>query len=105
LRLQGSISVQVNQGPLAYARAFLEKENEYPSQDIHKLKAIYRDFVECCRELLIKNAGMISPEQIDYQTQLETDYAHLCQVLNPYLGLGNLEMSINRMSRVSISSY
>lgn len=61
LRLQGSISVQVfvgesnslhncliqnpqqvNQGPLAYARAFLEKEQEYPAQDIHKLKAIYR---------------------------------------------------------------
>jgi len=70
LRLQGSISVQVissvnvpintinvlynqyilitytdsqvNQGPLAYARAFLEKEQEYPAQDIQNLKAIYR---------------------------------------------------------------
>ncbi|XP_035712502.1 dedicator of cytokinesis protein 9 isoform X5 [Folsomia candida] len=105
LRLQGSISVQVNQGPLAYVRAFLEKENEYPASDIHKLKAIYRDFVECCRELLIKNAAMILPEQVDYQTQLETDYVRLCQVLNPYIGLGHLELGVNRMSRASVSSY
>jgi hypothetical protein len=48
---------------------------------------------------------MISPEQIDYQNQLETDYARLCQVLNPYLGLGHLELALNRMSRVSVSSY
>ncbi len=61
--------------------------------------------MECCRELLIKNASMISPEQIDYQNQLETDYARLCQVLNPYLGLGHLELALNRMSRVSVSSY
>ena len=42
LRLQGSVSVQVNQGPLAYARAFLEKENDYPIEDIHRLKTIFR---------------------------------------------------------------
>jgi len=83
----------------------LEKENEYPAQDILKLKAIYRDFVECCRELLIKNGNMILPEQADYQNQLESDYARLCQVLSPYLGLGPLDLGLNRMSRASLSSY
>jgi len=102
LRLQGSVSVQVNQGPLAYARAFLDREHEFPIQDINKLKAIFRDFVECCGELLIRNSQLISPDQADYQKQLECDYTKLCQVLSSVLGLP--ESALNRMSRVSISS-
>ncbi|CAG7817944.1 unnamed protein product [Allacma fusca] len=104
LRLQGSVSVQVNQGPLAYARAFLEKENEYPFQDVHRLKAIFRDFVECCGELLIRNGKLITSDQTEYQTQLETDYSRLCQVLTGVLGLPEQSLS-SRMSRISISSY
>lgn len=34
--------VQVNQGPLTYARAFFEKESEYPAQEMNTLKAIFR---------------------------------------------------------------
>jgi hypothetical protein len=119
--------LQVNQGPLAYARAFLDKEHEFPVQDINKLKAIFRyllrhvlfwlmyasmnlklwisasrDFVECCGELLIRNGQLITQDQADYQSQLESDYTKLCQVLSSVLGLP--EMALNRMSRISVSS-
>ncbi|ODN03684.1 Dedicator of cytokinesis protein 9 [Orchesella cincta] len=103
LRLQGSVSVQVNQGPLAYARAFFERESEYPTHDMNRLKAIFRDFVECCGELLIKNKSLIQPEQVDYHAQLDSDYHRLCTVLSPFIGLP--EQAMNRMSRISISSY
>lgn len=45
LRLQGSVAVQVNAGPLAYATAFLrpnEEENKYSDDKIDELKDIYR---------------------------------------------------------------
>ena len=63
---------------------------------------IFRDFVECCGELLIRNGQLISPEQVDYQSQLESDYTKLCQTLSAVLGLP--EMALNRMSRISVSS-
>lgn len=47
LRLQGSVAVQVNAGPLAYAMAFLrptdgDEENKYSDDRIDELKDIYR---------------------------------------------------------------
>ena len=44
LRLQGSVNVQVNAGPLAYARAFLSdgKVATHPSSTVDMLRQVYR---------------------------------------------------------------
>lgn len=46
LRLQGSVAVQVNAGPLAYANAFLNPkdsgENKYSEDRVDELKDIFR---------------------------------------------------------------
>lgn len=44
LRLQGSVCVQVNAGPLAYASVFLEPtlSNMYPEDKVEELKDVYR---------------------------------------------------------------
>lgn len=44
LRLQGSVAVQVNAGPLAYATAFLEPQRctQYPSDRVEDLKEVFR---------------------------------------------------------------
>ncbi|XP_077077555.1 dedicator of cytokinesis protein 9 isoform X4 [Siphateles boraxobius] len=44
LKLQGSISVQVNAGPLAYARAFLDDAStkKYPDNKVKQLKEVFR---------------------------------------------------------------
>ncbi|KAG1934718.1 dedicator of cytokinesis protein [Pimephales promelas] len=43
LKLQGSVSVKVNAGPMAYARAFLEEKNakKYPDNQVKLLKEIF----------------------------------------------------------------
>lgn len=44
LRLQGSVCVQVNAGPLAYASVFLDPalSNMYPEEKVEELKDIFR---------------------------------------------------------------
>lgn len=44
LRLQGSVAVQVNAGPLAYANAFLNPndESKYSENKVDELKDIFR---------------------------------------------------------------
>lgn len=44
LRLQGSVAVQVNAGPIAYATAFLEPQRslQYPSDKVEDLKEVFR---------------------------------------------------------------
>lgn len=44
LRLQGSVNVQVNAGPLAYARAFLcdDKIANYAANTVELLRQVYR---------------------------------------------------------------
>ncbi|GBP59749.1 Dedicator of cytokinesis protein 9 [Eumeta japonica] len=48
--LQGSVCVQVNAGPLAYANAFLDPAlcHMYPDEAVDKLKAIFNGFVPNC---------------------------------------------------------
>lgn len=52
LRLQGSIAVTVNAGPIAYATAFLDpKQNEgkYSEDKVEELKDIFRYKIETFR--------------------------------------------------------
>lgn len=44
IKFQGSISVQVNAGPLAYASTFLDERlaDVYPVNQVARLKEVYR---------------------------------------------------------------
>ena len=44
LRLQGSVAVTVNAGPLAYANAFLDPKtcDKYDSEKVEELKEVFR---------------------------------------------------------------
>lgn len=44
LRLQGSVAVQVNAGPLAYANSFLDPKfsDKYDAEKIEELKEVFR---------------------------------------------------------------
>ncbi|CAG0895846.1 unnamed protein product [Darwinula stevensoni] len=76
LILQGSISVQVNAGPIAYAKAFLSDENavQYPANHVARLMDLYREFIDVCEEALETNGRLIGSEQNEYQEALKTSF-------------------------------
>ncbi|XP_061379186.1 dedicator of cytokinesis protein 9 isoform X2 [Danaus plexippus] len=88
LRLQGSICVQVNAGPLAYANAFLDPTLApmYPDDMVEKLKATFKEFLTVCHAALQLNAKLISSDQVTYQEALETNYYKLSDSLSNVLG-------------------
>ncbi|XP_045766053.1 dedicator of cytokinesis protein 9 isoform X2 [Maniola jurtina] len=88
LRLQGSICVQVNAGPLAYANAFLDPTLAlmYPDDMVDKLKAIFKEFLTVCHAALQLNAKLISSDQVTYQEALEANYYKLSDSLSSVLG-------------------
>lgn len=72
LRLQGSICVQVNAGPLTYASTFLARDGagagegsgeRYPEAKVRQLRAIFRDFVLVCSKALQLNQQLICADQ------------------------------------------
>ncbi|XP_042890658.1 dedicator of cytokinesis protein 9-like isoform X3 [Penaeus japonicus] len=87
LKLQGSISVQVNAGPLAYASTFLEETNcsSYPVNQVSRLKDVYREFVCTCKEALDLNSQVITSDQYEYQMALESNFSELLQSLSSIL--------------------
>ncbi|XP_052757821.1 dedicator of cytokinesis protein 9 isoform X1 [Galleria mellonella] len=88
LRLQGSICVQVNAGPLAYANAFLDPTLApmYPDELVDKLKATFKEFLTICHSALQLNAKLISSDQVTYHEALETNYYKLSDSLSSVLG-------------------
>eukprot|EP00795_Rhopilema_esculentum_P016504 gene16504-7923_t len=89
LKLQGSVSVQVNAGPLAYATTFLSSSvvKEYPAKHIETLKSVYRDFVTFCGRALELNAALIKPDQTMYQDDLRSKYEMLQEKLALFVGM------------------
>ncbi|XP_037029406.1 dedicator of cytokinesis protein 9-like isoform X1 [Bradysia coprophila] len=87
LRLQGSVAVQVNAGPLAYATAFLEPQRsmQYPSDKVEDLKEVFREFVSICNTALQVNGRMISSDQREYHSALQDNYNKLCSALTDLL--------------------
>jgi len=59
LILQGSVRLQVNDGPLEIANTFLtpEKASKYSKEKIEKLREKFRDFLQCCYTALAENGG------------------------------------------------
>uniref|UniRef100_A0A8C5MXC6 Dedicator of cytokinesis 10 n=1 Tax=Leptobrachium leishanense TaxID=445787 RepID=A0A8C5MXC6_9ANUR len=88
LKLQGSVSVKVNAGPMAYARAFLTETNanNYPESQVKHLKEIFRQFAETCGLALEVNERLIKEDQLEYQEEMKSHYreilAELSEVMN-----------------------
>uniref|UniRef100_A0A3P9NL08 Dedicator of cytokinesis 9 n=1 Tax=Poecilia reticulata TaxID=8081 RepID=A0A3P9NL08_POERE len=84
LKLQGSISVQVNAGPLAYARAFLDDSSakKYPDNKVKQLKEVFRHFVEACGHGLGINERLIKEDQQEYQDEMKANYRDLTRELS-----------------------
>uniref|UniRef100_A0A8D2L5S1 Dedicator of cytokinesis 10 n=1 Tax=Varanus komodoensis TaxID=61221 RepID=A0A8D2L5S1_VARKO len=91
LKLQGSVSVKVNAGPMAYARAFLEETNakKYPDNQVKLLKEIFRQFAEACGQALEVNERLIKEDQLEYQEEMKSHYrdmlSELSEVMNEQL--------------------
>ncbi|XP_076270905.1 dedicator of cytokinesis protein Ziz isoform X1 [Rhynchophorus ferrugineus] len=88
LRLQGSVCVQVNAGPLAYANAFLDptSASTYPEDKVEELKDIYREFLKICYSALQINGKLITHDQQEYQEVLRQNYKKLCSSLSSLFG-------------------
>nr|Q63603.2 RecName: Full=Dedicator of cytokinesis protein 9; AltName: Full=Cdc42 guanine nucleotide exchange factor zizimin-1; AltName: Full=Protein TRG [Rattus norvegicus] len=84
LKLQGSVSVQVNAGPLAYARAFLDDTNtkRYPDNKVKLLKEVFRQFVEACGQALAVNERLIKEDQLEYQEEMKANYREIRKELS-----------------------
>ncbi|XP_075774879.1 dedicator of cytokinesis protein 9 isoform X3 [Pelodiscus sinensis] len=84
LKLQGSVSVQVNAGPLAYARAFLDDTNtkKYPDNKVKLLKEVFRQFVEACGHALGINERLIKEDQLEYQEEMKANYREMAKELS-----------------------
>uniref|UniRef100_A0A4Y0BJ69 Dedicator of cytokinesis protein 9 n=1 Tax=Anopheles funestus TaxID=62324 RepID=A0A4Y0BJ69_ANOFN len=90
LRLQGSVAVTVNAGPLAYASAFLDPAKtcikKYSLEKVEELKEVFRDFIKICYTVLQINANLISSDQREYHNALKENYENLCSALSDLLG-------------------
>ncbi|XP_050819926.1 dedicator of cytokinesis protein 10 isoform X8 [Gopherus flavomarginatus] len=84
LKLQGSVSVKVNAGPMAYARAFLEETNakKYPDNQVKLLKEIFRQFAEACGLALEVNKRLIKEDQLEYQEEMKSHYKDMVSELS-----------------------
>uniref|UniRef100_A0A7N6AXM4 Dedicator of cytokinesis 10 n=1 Tax=Anabas testudineus TaxID=64144 RepID=A0A7N6AXM4_ANATE len=93
LKLQGSVSVKVNAGPMAYARAFLEEKNakKYPDNQVKLLKEIFRQFAEACGKALDVNERLIKEDQLEYQEEMK---AHYRDMLTELSGVMNEQVSL-----------
>uniref|UniRef100_A0A8C7R6G3 Dedicator of cytokinesis 11 n=1 Tax=Oncorhynchus mykiss TaxID=8022 RepID=A0A8C7R6G3_ONCMY len=87
LKLQGCVSVQVNAGPMAYARAFLDDSKTSKSQSNNKkameLKEIFRYvFVEACSMALDINERLIKEDQFEYHEGLKGNFKDMVKELS-----------------------
>nr|XP_055053130.1 dedicator of cytokinesis protein 11 isoform X2 [Misgurnus anguillicaudatus] len=83
LKLQGCVSVQVNAGPMAYARAFLdESKSGQSSKKVKELKEIFRQFVNACSMALDINERLIKEDQYEYHEGLKTNFKSMVKELS-----------------------
>ncbi|XP_057192080.1 dedicator of cytokinesis protein 9-like [Triplophysa rosa] len=75
---------QVNAGPLAYARAFLDDSStkKYPDNKVKQLKEVFRQFVEVCGLGLSVNERLIKEDQQEYHEEMKTNYRDLTKELS-----------------------
>ena len=91
LKLQGSVSVQVNAGPLAYARAFLPPNSRdshghaFPAHRVNHLKSVFIDFTNVCEMALELNEKLIASDQHEYQEALRNNFKEMVTELSQWL--------------------
>uniref|UniRef100_A0A674KJH0 Dedicator of cytokinesis 11 n=1 Tax=Terrapene triunguis TaxID=2587831 RepID=A0A674KJH0_9SAUR len=84
LKLQGCVSVQVNAGPLAYARAFLNdnQSSKYPTKKVNELKEMFRKFIQACGLALELNEQLIKEDQLEYHEGLKSNFRDMVKELS-----------------------
>ncbi|XP_030635381.1 dedicator of cytokinesis protein 11 [Chanos chanos] len=84
LKLQGCVSVQVNAGPMAYARAFLDdsKSGQSNNKKVKELKEIFRRFVQACSVALDINERLIKEDQFEYHEGLKGNFKDMVKELS-----------------------
>nr|XP_008177199.1 dedicator of cytokinesis protein 11 isoform X1 [Chrysemys picta bellii] len=84
LKLQGCVSVQVNAGPLAYARAFLNdnQSSKYPTKKVNELKEMFRKFIQACGLALELNEQLIKEDQVEYHEGLKSNFRDMVKELS-----------------------
>ncbi|XP_055012660.1 dedicator of cytokinesis protein 11 isoform X2 [Boleophthalmus pectinirostris] len=84
LKLQGCVSVQVNAGPMAYARVFLDdtKSGHSGNKKVKELKDIFRRFVEACSVALDINERLIKEDQFEYHEGLKSNFKEMVKELS-----------------------
>ncbi|NXD76424.1 DOC11 protein, partial [Halcyon senegalensis] len=84
LKLQGCVSVQVNAGPLAYARAFLSdsQTSKYPAKKVNELKEMFRKFIQACGIALELNERLIKEDQVEYHEGLKSNFRDMVKELS-----------------------
>ncbi|NXG47736.1 DOC11 protein, partial [Psilopogon haemacephalus] len=84
LKLQGCVSVQVNAGPLAYARAFLSdsQSSKYPVKKVTELKEMFRKFIQVCGIALELNERLIKEDQVEYHEGLKSNFRDMVKELS-----------------------
>ncbi|NXI38209.1 DOC11 protein, partial [Galbula dea] len=84
LKLQGCVSVQVNAGPLAYARAFLSDNqcSKYPTKKVNELKEMFRKFIQACGIALELNERLIKEDQMEYHEELKSNFREMVKELS-----------------------
>lgn len=107
LKLQGSISVQVNAGPLAYAKVFLDenKIRRYPVDKVLMLKNVYKLFIDVCQEALDLNGKLIVSDQHEYHSVLKVNYQEMVSDLSNYLNSQVLLEDLGTFRRTSLEVF
>ncbi|TFK15368.1 Dedicator of cytokinesis protein 11 [Platysternon megacephalum] len=84
LKLQGCVSVQVNAGPLAYARVFLNdsQSSKYPTKKVNELKEMFRKFIQACGLALELNEQLIKEDQVEYHEGLKSNFRDMVKELS-----------------------
>lgn len=110
LKLQGSVCVTVNAGPLAYARAFLTPGNKdshghsFPPTKVNQLKAVFVDFSQVCELALEWNGKLIASDQHEYHESLKTNFNDMVSELGQYLNENPLMQSLVVHGETSMNS-
>uniref|UniRef100_A0A7M4EKD4 Dedicator of cytokinesis 11 n=1 Tax=Crocodylus porosus TaxID=8502 RepID=A0A7M4EKD4_CROPO len=96
LKLQGCVSVQVNAGPLAYARAFLSdtQSSKYPIKKVNELKEMFRKFIQACGMSLELNERLIKEDQAEYHEGLKSNFRDMVKELSDII---HEQACINRL--------
>ena len=86
LKLQGSVSVSVNEGPAKMAQVFLSKGAAVTDKkSVRKLKQKFGQFLELCSKGLDINKAKITESQHDYHLNLAAGFTALEGAIAPLL--------------------